>query len=213
MLLSQVKAVHSSICIDFAFAFSNGFHETIFFILGIMETGSWLVLTGLENCPTELITLVSNKVALICKAKTQMSDKLMLEGAEVRINMNCAIIGVIGGNAGGYDDNRRYLRTLKAGMRPVSILQPDHKSILDVRFFLAGFENSAIFAAKIEVIFTSAKELMGNQTICQFSLDGMFAVVQQAANFKQTFGSTISPGEVWKILTLHLICCFSKNGV
>ncbi|CAL8110973.1 unnamed protein product [Orchesella dallaii] len=161
-------------------------------LIGLVQTGSWGILSHIENCQPEIISFLNDRLSVIMKGKCQNVEKLVLSGFEVNLQQSCAIFVLMRRDAKG---NKIDLSGLKSTLRPVALIQPDTKNILDVKLFIGGFDNSTSLAKKLETIFTTARSILCSQNHCNFSLDGMLAVVKQAMEFKTTYGKRLSESE------------------
>lgn len=164
-------------------------------ITGVVASGAWVVLKNIENCEPEVINMIVGKLGLLTKAKMEFYETIMLDGLEITLNKGCAIFAVIGA-PWQLDTKVLSLNKIKSVLRPVSLIQPDVKNILDVKLFLGGFENWTVLSKKIENIFTSSvniPKLKGRK--CSFSLTGMLAVVERATELKISYPKQLNENE------------------
>ncbi|XP_051852520.1 dynein axonemal heavy chain 14 [Antechinus flavipes] len=154
------------------------------FFFGIVQSGAWCCFDEFNRIDMEVLSVIASQMQTIKAAKDNNSERFLLEGKDIPINLSCAIFVTLNP---GYKGRVELPDNLKALFRPVVMMLPHYQLIAEIMLFAAGFKSAKPLSAKLINLYELASKQLSYQDHYDFGMRAIKTVLIMAGQKKQEY--------------------------
>ncbi|XP_068918735.1 dynein axonemal heavy chain 14 [Petaurus breviceps papuanus] len=151
------------------------------FFFGIVQSGAWCCFDEFNRIDMEVLSVIASQIQTIKIAKDNCSQRFLLEGKDVQINLSCAIFVTLNP---GYKGRVELPDNLKSLFRPVVMMVPHYQLIAEIMLFAAGFKSAKPLSAKLINLYELAAKQLSHQDHYDFGMRAIKTVLLMAGRKK-----------------------------
>lgn len=125
------------------------------FFKGLAASGSWVCFDEFNRLEVNVLSIISQLIILIQKAKHELTSRVTIEDTEIGFEKSCALFITMNPFHAGrtpLPDN------LKALFRQINMVVPDTMFISEILLYSVGFSHARKLAFKLNKTFNLIKE-------------------------------------------------------
>ncbi|XP_036611437.1 dynein heavy chain 14, axonemal [Trichosurus vulpecula] len=154
------------------------------FFFGIVQSGAWCCFDEFNRIDMEVLSVIASQMQTIKAAKDNHSNRFLLEGRDIRINLSCAIFVTLNP---GYKGRVELPDNLKSLFRPVVMMVPHYQLIAEIMLFAAGFKSAKPLSAKLINLYELAVKQLSHQDHYDFGMRAIKTVLIMAGRKKREY--------------------------
>uniref|UniRef100_A0A7N4NFS6 Guanylate kinase-like domain-containing protein n=1 Tax=Sarcophilus harrisii TaxID=9305 RepID=A0A7N4NFS6_SARHA len=154
------------------------------FFFGIVQSGAWCCFDEFNRIDMEVLSVIASQMQTIKAAKDNNSERFLLEGKDIPINLSCAIFVTLNP---GYKGRVELPDNLKSLFRPVVMMLPHYQLIAEIMLFAAGFKSAKPLSAKLINLYELASKQLSYQDHYDFGMRAIKTVLIMAGQKKQEY--------------------------
>merc|ERR1719305_1755664 len=149
---------------------------------GVAASGSWVCFDEFNRLVPEVLSVCTVQFKAVCDAVKAKVKRFVLQGDEM--NLDLAVGCFITMNP-GYLGRSELPEGLKALFRPITVMVPDFKLIMENMFMGEGFNESKALGRKFAVLYELNKDLLSKSNKYDWGMRAIKSVLVVAGGFKR----------------------------
>lgn len=174
-----------------ACASTFSFHSTTSLCKGLAESGAWLCIDGLERTSFAVLSVLGEQLVSIARATQLRVETFELLGQVLKLQCTWGFLATTATDC--VDAREAIPLSLRAYLRPVTVVVPDLARIAEAFLLAQGFARSERHAAGLAALFQAAPGLLLQRRQEQvFSLRMLHAVIHLAGAYMRARAASVS---------------------
>lgn len=149
---------------------------------GLAASGSWGCFDEFNRLLPEVLSVCTVQFKAVCDASRRHSMRFILQGDEIQLDDG---VGVFITMNPGYLGRSELPEGLKALFRPITVMVPDFKLIMENMFMSEGFLEASDLALKFATLYALNKDLLSKSNKYDWGMRAIKSVLVVAGGFKR----------------------------
>ncbi|XP_069830783.1 uncharacterized protein [Dendropsophus ebraccatus] len=148
---------------------------------GTALDGCWSCFDDFHLLPENVVSVFMHSTrSLYDSIQAKVSKITLQDGSEIEVQPNCSLFLTV--SKSGF---QRLPKDMLAIFRPVSLVLPDHTTILKAKLTSLGFKGPKALATRLQLTSELLKEQLPEEYHCHFSLQSMLQIVCRAVQRRE----------------------------
>jgi len=153
---------------------------------GLSASGSWGCFDEFNRLVPEVLSVCTVQFKAVCDAIKAKQQRFMLQGDEINLNPQ---VGCFITMNPGYLGRSELPEGLKALFRPITVMVPDFKLIMENMFMGEGFTEAKALGLKFSTLYALNKDLLSQSKKYDWGMRAIKSVLVVAGGFKRADAS------------------------
>lgn len=153
---------------------------------GLSASGSWGCFDEFNRLVPEVLSVCTVQFKAVCDAIRASMTRFMLQGDEINLNPQ---VGCFITMNPGYLGRSELPEGLKALFRPITVMVPDFKLIMENMFMGEGFTEAKALGLKFSTLYALNKDLLSQSKKYDWGMRAIKSVLVVAGGFKRADAS------------------------
>jgi dynein heavy chain len=153
---------------------------------GVSSSGTWVCFDEFNRLIPEVLSVCTVQFKSVCDAIKAGKKRFVLEGDEIFLDPK---VGCFITMNPGYLGRSELPEGLKALFRPITVMVPDFKLIMENMFMGEGFTESKALGLKFATLYALNKDLLSNSKKYDWGMRAIKSVLVVAGSFKRADAS------------------------
>jgi len=149
---------------------------------GLSASGSWGCFDEFNRLVPEVLSVCTVQFKAVCDAIRAKQSRFMLQGDEINLNPQ---VGCFITMNPGYLGRSELPEGLKALFRPITVMVPDFKLIMENMFMGEGFTEAKALGLKFSTLYALNKDLLSQSKKYDWGMRAIKSVLVVAGGFKR----------------------------
>jgi len=149
---------------------------------GLSASGSWGCFDEFNRLVPEVLSVCTVQFKAVCDAVKAKAKRFILQGDEIMLNLSCGCFITMNP---GYLGRSELPEGLKALFRPITVMVPDFKLIIENMFMSEGFTESKALGLKFATLYALNKDLLSASKKYDWGMRAIKSVLVVAGGFKR----------------------------
>jgi len=149
---------------------------------GLSASGSWGCFDEFNRLVPEVLSVCTVQFKAVCDAIKSKMKRFMLQGDEIHLNPQ---VGCYITMNPGYLGRSELPEGLKALFRPITVMVPDFKLIMENMFMGEGFTEAGALGLKFATLYSLNKDLLSQSKKYDWGMRAIKSVLVVAGSFKR----------------------------
>ncbi|XP_050440794.1 dynein axonemal heavy chain 2-like [Adelges cooleyi] len=152
-------------------------------LCGLAQQGAWGCFEGFYRVDAEVLSVVAQHVSSVLSNLAAGSSSMVFGKTHVKLAKTCAVFGTA--SLGSQKRPDVVAASLKSVFRPVSVVVPDSRVIVEATLFAEGFRDARNLANKIVALHSTCERVLSKQTRYEFGLRATVELLEYAGRLRR----------------------------
>merc|ERR1719305_885971 len=149
---------------------------------GLSASGSWGCFDEFNRLIPEVLSVCTVQFKAVCEAVRSKAKRFLIQGDEIKLDWG---VGCYITMNPGYLGRSELPEGLKALFRPITVMVPDFKLIMENMFMGEGFQEAKALGLKFSTLYALNKDLLSASKKYDWGMRAIKSVLVVAGGFKR----------------------------